>query len=121
MSLTIAHHKVRPLLAHSTLIARHMALPEIDDETAFLTAVAAQLRRMDIGASKIMSGQRTRIRVADERVATRSVMVAGLTPPESLQLQTSGMGDRLTWGCGVFLPHKSIAPVGTEKELYAAT
>lgn len=111
--LTVTRCKIRPLLPHATLLARHVALPEVDDETVFLSEVAQRLRRMGVIASKIMSGQRARIRVANERVPARGVLVAELTPTESLQLQTTGMGDKLTWGCGVFLPHKGIAPVGS--------
>lgn len=119
--VAVTRTKVRPLLAHSTLLARHIALPEVEDEDTFLQAVAGGLSHLGIRPSKIMSGQCARIRVADEYMPVRGAMVAELTPSESLHLQTVGMGDRLTWGCGVFLPHKGIAPVGQAKEEYAAT
>lgn len=116
----VAHNKVRPLLGHSTLFARQVALPEAEDETAFLTAVAARLRAMDVKAGKIMGGQCAGIRIASKRVPARGVLVAGLSPTESLKLQTLGIGDRMTWGCGVFLPHKGVAAVGSRREQYAA-
>lgn len=126
--LRVTNNKLRPLLAHSTLLARCVVapeaapelVPELGDESAFLGAVVEHLRAMDIRVGKIMSGQCTRTRIASQRVPVCGVMVAELSPTESLRLQTSGMGDRMTWGCGVFLPHKGIASVGSERETYAA-
>lgn len=40
-----------------------------------------------------------------------SLMLHDLPPHKSLQLQDAGMGLNRLLGCGIFIPHKSIAPV----------
>lgn len=41
-----------------------------------------------------------------------SLMVHGLSAPESLHLQSAGLGRQRQRGCGIFVPHKAIAAVG---------
>lgn len=113
--VTVTHSKIKSLSFHSTLSARHLALPDVDNETAFLAAATDCLRMLNIGVDApktgIISGQRTTVRTASGRVPVRNLMVSDLTPEASLRLQKSGIGNLMTWGCGVFLPHKGIAPV----------
>ena len=40
-----------------------------------------------------------------------SVMLHGLTPEQSLQVQALGLGQARLLGCGLFTPHKSVDPV----------
>ncbi|MEW6120094.1 MAG: type I-MYXAN CRISPR-associated protein Cas6/Cmx6 [Pseudomonadota bacterium] len=40
-----------------------------------------------------------------------SLMLHDVPPHKSLQLQDEGMGRNRLLGCGIFIPHKSIAPV----------
>jgi CRISPR-associated protein Cas6 len=40
-----------------------------------------------------------------------SLMLHDVPPHKSLQLQDEGMGSNRLLGCGIFIPHKSIAPV----------
>lgn len=40
-----------------------------------------------------------------------SLMLHGVPPHKSLQLQDEGLGRNRLLGCGIFIPHKSIAPV----------
>ena len=47
----------------------------------------------------------------DGQVFTRSLMVADLEPEQSIRLQQIGLGEGRRIGCGLFLPHKGIAPV----------
>ena len=41
-----------------------------------------------------------------------SLMIAGLDAPTSLRLQHRGIGGERGRGCGIFVPHKSVAAVG---------
>ena len=115
-TVSVTHSKVRPLSHHATLSARHLALPNVDDEAAFLSAAAAQLRALGVSAHKIMGGRRASVLTGQGRVPVRNLMVAELAPAESMRLQENGMGELTAWGCGVFLPHKNIAPVGQEQD-----
>jgi len=39
------------------------------------------------------------------------LMLHDVPPHKSLQIQDEGMGRNRLLGCGIFIPHKSIAPV----------
>ncbi len=43
-------------------------------------------------------------------------MLADLTPEDSVRVQQRGVGPWRRHGCGLFLPHKGIKPVGKEAE-----
>ncbi|MEJ2178567.1 MAG: type I-MYXAN CRISPR-associated protein Cas6/Cmx6 [Gammaproteobacteria bacterium] len=42
--------------------------------------------------------------------------LAELEPAESIALQQRGVGLNRALGCGIFLPHKSLAAVGSSQE-----
>jgi hypothetical protein len=50
-------------------------------------------------------------------------MVADLEPEQSVLLQEKGLGTHRKMGCGLFLPHKGIKPVGdmSEKQHFAGS
>ena len=41
-----------------------------------------------------------------------SLLLHGLTPAQSLAVQSSGLGRGRKLGCGIFIPHKSVVAVG---------
>ena len=43
-----------------------------------------------------------------------SLMLYGLTGQQTLVLQQRGLGDNHRLGCGIFVPHKNVAAVGSE-------
>lgn len=101
----------RPLMPADTLFSRHVVAGEADNEALFLEDVAAQLRATGIAVRKILCGKPHAISTPKEKLFTRSVMVADLTPQESITLQKQGLGAGRKIGCGLFIPHKGIAPV----------
>ena len=56
------------------------------------------------------------INFGKKTVYTRSLMIADLSKEESLKLQEEGVGGEKLYGCGIFLPHKSIDAVNNFKE-----
>ena len=60
---------------------------------------------------KLLCGQAHRLRSPHGTLHTRSMMVADLAADDSLRLQEQGLGEGRTLGCGLFVHHKSIAPV----------
>ena len=47
---------------------------------------------------------------------TRSLMLAGLSKQDSITLQDVGIGRGRVFGCGIFLPYKSIDAVDNFKD-----
>ena len=56
-------------------------------------------------------GKRQTLQTASGPIHGYSLMLHDVPPHKSLQLQDEGMGRNRLLGCGIFIPHKSIAPV----------
>lgn len=102
----------RHLLSLSTtLYARHVASEWVDDEPAMLEQIARELAGHGIRARKAVCGRARSIGLPDGVLRTRSLMLADLSPEESVTLQRTGLGGNQQLGCGLFVPHKSIKKV----------
>ncbi len=111
--LAVGEGSVRLLPAASAVFARYVADEADRGEEVFLESVAAALARLGVPARKLLCGRSHVLRTPDGEVLTRSVMVADLKPEESVKLQQHGIGPYRKLGCGLFLPHKGIAPLTT--------
>lgn len=109
--LTVGEGKSRPLSKETTLFARYVVTRPGDDENAFLAWAAAELGRLGIHVRKALCGKSTSLGAPEGPLATRSLMLAGLTPEESVRLQQTGLGPHREMGCGIFIPHKGIDAV----------
>ncbi len=110
-TLAIGTSVARPLLGHGTLYA-HLVTGNADDEPAFTAALREQLSLIEI-AGEIICGRRQSLGAGERQLRGFSVMVHGLSRENSLRLQTCGVGRDMKLGCGVFVPHRSAAAVGS--------
>jgi CRISPR-associated protein Cas6 len=99
---------LRPLSRITTLFSRCVVLAAAGDEAAFLVAAAGELGALGIIAGTTLCGRVTPVATPARTYQTRSLMLAGLTPEQSLALQQHGLGAERILGCGVFIPHKDI-------------
>jgi len=114
-SLILGKAVEKPLRQMPVLFARHvLANPALDEET-FLEEVVQQLHALTIQCHKALCGKSHRFMWQGGEIFTRSLMVADLTPEESIKLQEQGLGEGRKMGCGLFVPHKDVKPV-TPKE-----
>lgn len=109
LRLSAAH--VRALQPHATLYAYKVAADSAD-EVSFMAALAPELAQLGIGGEPVC-GKRQSMAVAGRVQHTFSLMLHGLSAPQSLRLQQYGLGPQRLLGCGVFVPHKSAAAVGS--------
>jgi len=109
--LRIERATLRPLVAIQTVFARYVVTEKGEEEGAFLAQAVSALAELGIRPKKMLCGRETPVRTGDGTIRTRSLMVAELGLPESVRLQRSGLGPRRHMGCGLFIPHKDIAPV----------
>ena len=98
----------RPLSRITTLFARNVVLAGARDEAAFIVAATEELGTLDIDSKSILCGRMTPIATPSRTFQSRSLMLAGLAPEQSLALQERGLGAERMLGCGVFIPHKDI-------------
>jgi CRISPR-associated protein Cas6 len=106
--LKLGGSKLRKLSPLTTLFSHGIACDEDQAETEFLTDMALALNQMEIKVKKMICGMTHSIRSDGGSIFTRSLMVANLTPQESVLLQQRGIGSGRLMGCGLFLPHRSI-------------
>lgn len=108
--IAVGPRSLRPLAPSEVLHARLVSF-DTDDEGAFLVACARQLEAMEV-AGRLVSGRARSVQMAGQLLPGFSLMVHGLSHAHSLRLQREGLGLGRQRGCGVFVPHKSIAAVG---------
>ena len=111
--LRVERLSLRPLSRITTLFSRSVVLAGAGDEAAFLVAAAGELGTLDIDPKTILCGRVTPIATPARTYQSRSLMLAGLTPEQSLALQRRGLGAERMLGCGVFIPHKDVGDLNS--------
>jgi CRISPR-associated protein Cas6 len=109
--LEVGDSTVKTLSTQSTLFSRYVVSMDTESEDDFLARVYAELQQMDIKVSKLLCGKTHILQGHYGDIFTRSVMLAELKPEESVRVQQRGIGEGRKMGCGLFIPHKGIAPV----------
>ncbi|MFV1998053.1 MAG: type I-MYXAN CRISPR-associated protein Cas6/Cmx6 [Acidiferrobacterales bacterium] len=110
--LEVGESSTRELTPFSAIYARYMVTENDEDEEAFLVGIARQLKDLSIRPRKMMCGISKTIHTPDDKLRTRSLMLADLAPEDSLLLQQTGLGQHRYLGCGIFIPHKDIKTIG---------
>lgn len=118
-AVTIGVPTAHPLVPAPTLDARLVVIKLTDGiqgelasfdaarfKARFEEAARRQLERLGITATLETCG-RSSITVGGRRVLGCAVRVSGLTPEQSLALQTHGLGGKRTMGCGIFRPARA--------------
>lgn len=114
--IEVGESTVFKLSSLSTLFSRYVITDAALDENDFLEQAAEQLASEDIPCRKMLGGITHTMQFPDGPVHTRSLMVADLTPDQSVHLQQIGLGPGREFGCGIFVPHKGIKPVKADDE-----
>lgn len=113
-TIDVGRDIVRPLRPITTVFSRYVVVTMGDDETGFLDDCVQQLRAIGVAPKKMLCGREARIAVPQGFLHTRSLMLADLTPSESITLQLRGLGSSRVLGCGLFVGHKDVNPVKRE-------
>ena len=100
---------LRELLPHGTLYA-HLVATDTADEGAFLQAVQDELAALGVAARAICGRHQS---TEGGALQGYGLMLDRLSPTDALRVMESGLGPCRLWGCGVFVPHKSAAAVGS--------
>lgn len=99
----------KPLAPAKVLYSSFVTVGE-PDEVRFLAACGRQLSQLGI-AGKMICGKARSAAGTDAAWRGYSLMLHDLAAEESLRLQRSGIGGERKRGCGIFVPHKSLAAV----------
>jgi CRISPR-associated protein Cas6 len=111
-SLRLGRSSRRELLPYPVLHTR-LAITGAQEELAFVNEVRDELVALGIDCDMVV-GRRGELRLdADATLAGYSLMLHGLSPADALLAQQRGVGRERKFGCGLFVPHKSVAAVGS--------
>lgn len=80
------------------------------DEVEFIGAAHAELEKMDIRCG-LIPGKKRKMATPEGDVWGYSLMLHDVGLQQSLLVQEQGLGRHRAYGCGLFVPHKSIKEV----------
>lgn len=101
--------KLRPLSWHTPLYA-HCVTTGSSDEKAFAQDIMRLLDEFHID-SRFICGRRQTLTGDHGEEHGYSLMLHGLPIEHALLIQQQGLGTNRKYGCGIFIPHKSITAV----------
>jgi CRISPR-associated protein Cas6 len=101
----------KPMMPAPVLFARHIQAALDEPEDTFLDKMIHLLKEQEIRCRKALCGKTHSFQLPGEVLFTRSLMIADLTPQDSIVLQQQGLGAGRKIGCGLFVPYKDIKPV----------
>lgn len=109
-ALEIGRFKTREFSPFGNIYA-HFVDTGSDSEEQFVQDVMRELDEHFQLRCGFICGRRQTLQSASGPLFGYSLMLHDVPPHKSLQLQDEGMGRNRLLGCGIFIPHKSIAPV----------
>jgi CRISPR-associated protein Cas6 len=107
--LRLGEAHVRELLPWGTLYAHFVAAADAD-ESNFLASVEQELDQLGVPCRAIC-GRRQELEAG--ALQGFSLMLDGLSRESALRVLEHGIGAHRRLGCGLFVPHKSAAAVGS--------
>jgi len=111
VSLLLGKSKLHQIRPYSTVHAQ--LVTGTSDELIFTDYINSQLSEMGI-AGKLICGKRRTLVGNQQSIHGYSLVVHDLKPKASLQLQYAGLGAERRFGCGIFVPHKTISGLGDD-------
>ncbi|HIJ22333.1 MAG: type I-MYXAN CRISPR-associated protein Cas6/Cmx6 [Gammaproteobacteria bacterium] len=115
-TLQLTRPEVQLLSRLTTLYARFAIFHEQESEEQFLIRTQQELAPRGIHPRKMICGKLNLLQVEQRTIATHSLMLADLSPHEAILLQQKGLHEGKNFGCGVFLPHKTVENLILERE-----
>jgi CRISPR-associated protein Cas6 len=108
--LVIGTAREKPLTPYATLYA-HFVDVGTTDEAAFIVEARRLLDAMGIPGG-LIPGKQRKMHTPNGVIGGYSLMLHDISLMQSLTVQEQGLGLHRGYGCGIFIPHKSIKEVG---------
>ena len=112
--MNLSKPNIKNLIITDTLFCRSVVIENCNSED-FLKNVHASLRSMGINVKKMLCGKEHTIQIPNKTLTGKTLLITDLEKDDSIKIQQLGLGIGKLFGCGIFLPHKSIAPVAVSK------
>ncbi len=106
---------IKDLIVTDTLFCRSVVIENSNNEEEFLKNVHSSLKSMGVNVKKMLCGKEHLIKIPNKILTGKTLLITDLEKDDSIKIQQLGIGIGKLYGCGIFLPHKSIAPVAVSK------
>ena len=113
--MTLSKPNIKKLISPDTLFCRAVVISNNKDEEEFLKSINESLSSMNIHVKKMLCGKEHIIKTPTKNLVGKTLLITDLEKKDSIKIQELGIGIGKLYGCGIFLPHKSIAPVAVPK------
>ena len=113
--MTLSKPSTKNLTITDTLFCRSVVIENCKSEEDFLKNIHSSLRSMGVNVKKMLCGKEHTIQIPNKTLIGKTLLITDLEKDDSIKIQQLGLGIGKLFGCGIFLPHKSIAPVAVSK------
>jgi CRISPR-associated protein Cas6 len=113
--MKLSKPSIKKLVVTDTLFCRSVVVENNKNEDEFLEDVNSSLKSIDIDVKKMLCGKEHIIKIENKKLIGKTLLITDLEKKDSIKIQQLGIGIGKLYGCGIFLPHKSIAPVAISK------
>ena len=115
-TLVVGESHEKPLIAARDLFSKFVMIDNKISEEQFLESANNELQKSGLSLNNAICGKTHTLEINNKTIYTRSIMLPGLSKKQSLIMQDIGLGEGRIFGCGLFVPHKSIDAVSNFKE-----
>ena len=115
-TLVVGKSYEKPFTVTRDLFSKFVIVDEGIDEEQFLEKINNELQQNRISLHKTICGKTNTLEINNKKKSTRSLMLPGLSKQQSILIQDKGLGEGRIFGCGLFVPHKSIDAVANFKD-----
>ncbi|NKB63831.1 MAG: type I-MYXAN CRISPR-associated protein Cas6/Cmx6 [Gammaproteobacteria bacterium] len=115
-SIRIGDAQQKKLVPTKTVFSRSVCGMDVENEGDFTDEIVSTLQQNNVNVTKMLCGLSHTIETPSGPITARSVLLADIELEESIILQQQGLGPNRLLGCGIFLPHKSLAAVGASQD-----
>ena len=113
--MSLSKPTIKELIFTDTLFCRNVVVNNNNSEEEFLKEVDSSLFTMNIKVKKMLCGKEHITKTPKKNLVGKTLLITDLEKQDSIKIQELGIGIGKLFGCGIFLPHKSIAPEAVSK------
>ena len=114
--MSLSKPNIKKLIITDTLFCRTVVVEHNKNEDEFLDDVKKSLNLININVKKMLCGKEHLIKTPKKILTGKTLLITDLEKLDSIKIQELGIGIGKLYGCGIFLPYKSIAPVAVSKK-----
>ena len=115
-TLVVGKSYEKPFTVTRDLFSKFVIVDKGINEEQFLEKINNELQQNGVSLHNTICGKTNTVEINNKKKSTCSLMLPGLSKQQSILIQDKGLGEGRIFGCGLFVPHKSIDAVANFKD-----